>query len=397
MRGLNISSHSKMVFRKDLCQAIAPLYLVGDVRSTEVKLSLRVPEDAFPTIRSVPGDMVNFTYQIEVIVDLLGKLGPQLQSTNSTARPGGFRNTTAGSTAARPAAVLWSPNIIDVERFSKSDYPQITPVEVTVGLLDSKRGIALHETSPFAQSHGSPSTQPLHANGDSLRNNQDSNVNGVHQQTQSHSQLDGFERLAVDTNGTLPPDQSHSHSEAPAYVTPAPALPDLSQMSEKDQVRHHEQRLLPSQPPQPPSQEAGPLRSPPPVIEPSIPPTLVPGTPAVPTYQSRRPEMSEPSAPSPDQVSAPVNAGTDAGEDKQELERRRLLADASAPPEFPEDCVAGPSSSAPLPSAPAASEPTAPVLTEEDEYDMISGPSRMGRSEPLPKYERYDGNEDRER
>jgi arrestin-related trafficking adapter 9 len=66
-------------------------------------------------------------------------------------------------------------------------------------------------------------------------------------------------------------------------------------------------------------------------------------------------------------------------EDKQELERRRLLAEASSPSDFPDDtdnAGEGPSGT--------SHEPTAPVLTEEYEYCGIYS----AHQESLPRYER---------
>jgi hypothetical protein len=76
-------------------------------------------------------------------------------------------------------------------------------------------------------------------------------------------------------------------------------------------------------------------------------------------------------------------------EDKQELERRRLLAEASAPSGSPvddEEDNGGESSSAPN------VEPSAPIISGNDEYGGqyshhdLPGPS--SRNEALPRYER---------
>ena len=92
-----------------------------------------------------------------------------------------------------------------------------------------------------------------------------------------------------------------------------------------------------------------------------------------------------------------LDAPTSAADDKQELERQRLLAEASVPPEFPEDYdAAGPSSSAPARSAPVvAFEPTAPVLGDEEHYGPHHSYQEPGLSAPvvqqteeLPRYER---------
>ncbi|RAL63135.1 hypothetical protein DID88_004217 [Monilinia fructigena] len=66
--GLSLSSAgSTSVFRKDLSQTFAPLIVDPTTLTAQVTASVRVPEDCFPTICGVPGQMVNFKYQVEVI------------------------------------------------------------------------------------------------------------------------------------------------------------------------------------------------------------------------------------------------------------------------------------------------------------------------------------------
>jgi hypothetical protein len=120
-------------------------------------------------------------------------------------------------------------------------------------------------------------------------------------------------------------------------------VPDESALTEKERIRRAEQRLLPSQPPPEP-----------PAAGPSANPHLHNGENiydaddgdddhnlAATPVPSRSPQ-EVPSAPTLEDLAG--GGGGPAGtpphlqtEDKQELERRRLLAEASAPPEFPED------------------------------------------------------------
>ena len=124
--------------------------------------------------------------------------------------------------------------------------------------------------------------------------------------------------------------------------------------------------------------------------------------------QRRQALVAIPSAPTLEDLSSGGEAHP--AEDKQELERRRLLAEASAPPEFPEDYDNGGSSSAAAsappagPSAPPGHDlqPSAPVLEDEDAYGPhyaygtaggntlpIPAPRNIAEpEEPLPKYER---------
>jgi hypothetical protein len=83
-------------------------------------------------------------------------------------------------------------------------------------------------------------------------------------------------------------------------------------------------------------------------------------------------------------------------EDKQELERQRLLNEASAPPDVPEDMQRradeGPSRE--VEADAEASAPSAPVVDDYDDfpgYGSSAGPSGTSRhadGEQLPAYQR---------
>lgn len=76
--GLSLSSAgSSRTFRQDLNQTFAPLLIDPRSLTAVVKTSLQVPEDLFPTISNVPGEMISFKYHVEVVVDLRGKLAGQ--------------------------------------------------------------------------------------------------------------------------------------------------------------------------------------------------------------------------------------------------------------------------------------------------------------------------------
>ena len=76
--GLSLASAgSSSVFRMDLAQTFTPLIIDPSSLTAVVKASIRVPEDVFPTISSVPGGMISFKYYVEVVMDLRGKLASQ--------------------------------------------------------------------------------------------------------------------------------------------------------------------------------------------------------------------------------------------------------------------------------------------------------------------------------
>ncbi|KAM0332232.1 hypothetical protein ACHAQA_002508 [Verticillium albo-atrum] len=389
--GLSLSSTtSQSVFRKDLSQAVAPLIIDPATMETTVMASLKVPEDAFPTIKGVPGEMISFKYHIEVLVDLGGRLANHLQS-GSQSRGGGFsssQSTEGNSYTARGG------NVIDTDRLRREKGVISVVFELIMGTVDSSRERGRSNT-----------LRTYHVQEDSV--SQDEIISPWSEENAEGDDGSGYWTRPTPTRGTRPPgplsrqqttDTAHTAStmdrgEAPAYV-PAPEVADESNLTEKERVRRQEQRLLPSQPP---TAEAGPsgASAPEPNIydaedEPPSAPTLAG---AARMQNGNHPEA--PSAPTLEDIAGPMSNPAD---DKLEVERQRLMNEASAPPDFPEDYEAGPSS---RPSAPPAEAPdlgpSAPVLTDEDEYggqySYPAGPSSLSRnpgagSEPLPRYER---------
>lgn len=234
--------------------------------------------------------------------------------------------------------------------------------------------------------------------------------------------------------------------QTPAYV-PRPEMPEQNGLSEKELARRAEQRLLPSQPdPANGCSEAGPSSQPivPALEDASVPPSpmVAGGALDIPHNSLARSSFDmggahEESASAPSLAELRAALPADPVDDKQELERRRLLEEASAPPEIPEEyaaSVAGPSalppphtgfpsapgyaatSPSPGPSAPPAvmltsyhsqapmhdhdvnGGPSAPRMSpgEDDHFEardplhMITGSSDMMArgSEQLPRYER---------
>ena len=172
-------------------------------------------------------------------------------------------------------------------------------------------------------------------------------------------------------------------------AVPPPEVQAEEGLSEKERIRRAEERLLPSHPPQgsegPSSSEAVA-----PAAGPSAPPDeqdedLYGSEDATPraTYAPRSSLRHNSSSGPPAVPSAPtledLAPGAHASDDKQELERQHMLAEASAPPDFDaadEDAGEGGAGE-------QQHEPSVPTLTEEDEY---GGPS--AHHESLPRYER---------
>ena len=71
------SEDPNMTFRANLAQNTTHLIVDPETLSATVTQSVRVPEEVFPTITNVPGNLLVFKYYVEVIVDVQAKLASQ--------------------------------------------------------------------------------------------------------------------------------------------------------------------------------------------------------------------------------------------------------------------------------------------------------------------------------
>ncbi|KAK3943612.1 hypothetical protein QBC46DRAFT_26845 [Diplogelasinospora grovesii] len=441
--GLSLSSAgSCSVFRKDLSQAFSPLIIDPATLTASVTTSVRVPEDVFPTIKGVPGEMITFKYQIEVIVDLGGKLANQIQG----GTPSGPRIGAGGGSlgmGANPyegggaSLTSWGTSIIDTDRLRREKGVISVVFEVIVGTMDTSRlrgkgtlrpttSVQTVQTQLAPEPNLYQSTSRNEKAGGGYPNNFEDEGYGPEDLSQEYAPFPP-EPPAQPYPYWNPGSSSQPQEPTPQYIPP-PVLPDENGLSEKERVRRAEERLLPSQPPgvSTPTAVAGPSNS---LLSPDgeniydaedQPP--IASSSAVPAHAvaATGAEEEAPSAPTLEELSAAAGSSSAPTEDKQELERRRLLAEASAPPEVPEDydhsagngesssaaaAAAGPSApSAPPPPPETAFEPSAPVLTEDEEgygaHYIYAGSSSQGQghahapppahypAEPLPRYER---------
>jgi hypothetical protein len=273
-------------------------------------------------------------------------------------------------------------------------------IEVVVGTLDSNRQRPAGLTRSFTthQQNGSSGSQDDIIQGWKNERQERSGHQNGSESYLPQQQHEGLHPTSRRTRSMSSRSHYRPSLRVPEYV-PNPEVPDESQMSEKERVRRHETMLLPSQPPQlPATAEASGSFSPLEDRHYDSGDAILPSAPlAMPPPVSSGDGDPGPSAPTVEDIAGPSGTATD---DKQEIERRRLLAEASAPPEFPDDYVASNASAAvsPLPPpVPVVVEPSAPVLSDEEEYGAqysyraVAGPSvapHEGGSEPLPKYER---------
>ncbi|KAH8179858.1 pH-response regulator protein palF/RIM8 [Sarocladium implicatum] len=390
------STGSSMVFRKDLDQNTVPLIIDPLTLTSNMTVSVKLPDESFPTIKDVPGDMIRFTYQIEVIMDLGGRMA------NAYHAPHSSRIGPLGSTASEMTNASYGPrrgaSIADTAHIRRMEGVFSCALAIIVGTTDSTK--TRRRKKSFAR-------MP-EGGGDDYENGNDLRQTSSHHM--SEQPIDSYfpplpnghdmgpplpMHPAPPNHGptsapAMPPySQTNGHiSEASPVYVPPPQIPNEQGMSEKERIRQAETRLLPSQPPAGESSSAPAEDD---IYDAEDTPRLQASSLTLETPPGERDISEGPSAPTADDL---VNPGLAAPAhlDKQELERQRLINEASAPPEFPEDMdrrADGPSRS----DHAASTEPSAPVLNEEDEYagyGVGAGPSAPSAHhlEQLPAYER---------
>ncbi|EGR51522.1 beta arrestin-like protein, partial [Trichoderma reesei QM6a] len=328
--GLSLSSAGSIsVFRKDLDQTTAPLIIDPNTMQASVTVPVKVPDDSFPTIKGVPGDMISFKYQVEVIVDLGGRLSGHFPS-RKTSRFGTFSSSATDQSISmfsqRRGAQI---EIMDTAPLRRQKGIVCVTIESIVGTVDSsgaRRLIKLSSSSKTLDNGESDDDLgfiPTPTRYDDI-DRHDPHPHGPPPQGYFSSHPSQRRPSYSPPTPSHPSyTQLHNHGLAPSYTPPPPQLLDRSNLSEKDRIRQAEQRLLPSRPPAGPSSPD----------EDDI--YDAQATPRPPyAGNSGEEDNPGPSAPTEEELTAAVSPLAGAGEDKQELERRRLMQEASAPPEF---------------------------------------------------------------
>ncbi|KAI9733125.1 MAG: ph-response sensor protein [Cirrosporium novae-zelandiae] len=405
LSGLSLTSAgTTSTFRKDLSQTVAPLLVDPQTLKAEVKASVRIPENVFPTITAIPGDIISFKYFIEVIIDLRGKLARQdrlLQRWGMSSLPSAYGNenmmVNRNENDGTQTMSAWNGVVLDTDQIRRDRSVVACSFEIVVGTKDSERkkpksGNLTSQVSSNDLTDSPNDESPQSTNGQDHANHE----------SEEYYQEPMLEDEVYDYQMPLPPEQPY----------PMPTnLPDQEDVDEKTRLRQAEQVLLPSQPTI--TDSAGPSA----IFDSSMAPTA-PGQddlygPCAPIQDdlygpSRHPhngflqpapswtpasassiETVTVSAPDYHSRETPVGPDSEPQEDKQELERRRLLTQASAP-----DYTAGESSN---PNTGTYDQPeigpSAPVLPEDDEqrhYNElelgVSPPANSG--EGLPQYQR---------
>ncbi|TID27293.1 ph response protein [Venturia nashicola] len=380
LSGLSLSSAgSTHLFRKDLDQGFAALIVNPETLTAEIKATLRVPEEAFPSIASVPGAMISFKYYVEIVLDIQGKLaGLDRMLPSSVGTMNGLNNARPTDNVYAP----WGGHFMSTEEIRRDKSVISSLFEVVIGTRDSAKKSAWKH--------------PVEEGG--LQGPVDAGVGMTTDGIPSYAHSEGqYQNVGHQIHPDSAWDSQYGYSTDGPYYEEPPAvrflLPDLQEhsepISEKEQLRRAEARLLPSAPPEvgvESSATAAAHAPSAPVLPDEAAHTLLPSAPfqhvvviAGPSALPQTRESSqESSAPAYDHHSAPSAPPT---EDKQEIQRRNLEMDRSAPEDVPEELEAEAGALALAPSL--IHEPTAPVLTEEDEFLL-----GVLASHQLPKYER---------
>lgn len=346
--------------------------------TAEVKTSIRVPENAFPTITRVPGAMINFRYYVEVVVDLRGKITApdrfiprfNIVSGGSTFSPSGQILNPADAKGTSITAD-WAGNILDTDQVRREKGVISVAFEVVVGTRDSQRG---QNTAEGTSSTAADSTAPLAPS--TIVNPVDGEdwpeASPMANSQGEYGAQDGYDYGFTEESYV---EYAEGYPQQFAAIGPMAAHPEVEEPEdEKTRVRLHEEALLPSRPPG--EDEAGPSNA-----ELAVPTAPVlpddhhlqdyqhlpsPGTNGVPPAV-RSAESLQTVAGGPSEPAAP-------SDDKQELERRRLMQQASAPSAPPLGMTNGESGEG----------PSAPVFDEDDQ--LVGGTAHADES--LPRYQR---------
>lgn len=380
--GLSLAASSNHLFRMDLAQAFAPLIVNPLTLEAEVKTAVRVPEDVFPTISGIPGDVINFTYHVEVVMDLTGKLANQdrlFPRMKMTSQSPGFSFGSKPSFAGYGAQYsLETYHLMDTTEIRREKSITDCTFEVTIGSKDSSR-INARRPQPGEENFRRSTTET----GEDAAENED--ASSAPADASHGSGLAGSPPLA----------------QPPPHHPPLILPPDIEEPTdEKGRIRLAEQRLLPSAPPDDSSRLTSSQPQPSaPMLESLQMNSLhcdcmntmlsrvnvlqhssnseenndADGD-SAPAYARNSAGETQGKGITSSAVDDPAQAPARMGEDKQELERRRLLALVSSPDDGGGGADEGQGAdafaavlshaSAPNHGVPA---PSAPVLDEKED------------------------------
>ncbi|KAL8721264.1 MAG: hypothetical protein Q9225_002006 [Loekoesia sp. 1 TL-2023] len=373
--GLSLSSGgSSRVFRQDISQKSTALYIDKQTLTAIVKASIHVPEEVFPTISTVPGRMIDFKYYVEIIIDLRGKSTiqehflPRLNMVNSVPGLGPGESGLDSQSGHGDVKLQLGSGIPFFEtsqiRREKGVVTHIS--EVVVGTRDSRRNRS--KKAVYNQACSEPETERFQRNADGISDDVEHD-------------LQEFRCSSYHENGDYAGHLTNSHAIdfAPAHDVPAPEIED--HVDEKNRLQRAEELLLPSAPPQ--NGEPLSLDAP---DQPSAPAAfddlgfvqgMTQAGPSAPAYGTSSAVFNFDTLASASQCTGghadEESFNNDHLEDKQELERRRLQAQASSPDSATMGCT--------------PDEASAPVLDEDAATQYMPQPiGQQHQAENLPQY-----------
>lgn len=249
--GLSLSSAgSSHLFRKDLCQSFAPLFVDPRTLTADVKCAVRVPDEAFPTISNVPGAMISFKYYVEVVVDIQGKLTgldrmvANAGLVNVPSATGGALGTARDDTTSNMFST-WGGNFVDTDQIRREKGIVSSLFEVIIGTKDSERNGKRKQTQgPLLNAQNGVYEIPFDDNNDA--NAVDAYGHGNYGYYENGQGYDyNYDPAYYD----VPEYEQHSATPGTSYQAPSAPLEIEQGLSEKERLRRAEARLLPSEPP----------------------------------------------------------------------------------------------------------------------------------------------------
>lgn len=385
-----------MAFRKDLTQTSTMMIVDPRTKTADVKFSIRVPNEAFPTMNNIPGGMISFTYHIEVVIDLTGKLGETRLLPSLTTNGPSF--TSSVEAPPNQLTTDWASNILDTAPLRRTKNVAAFELPLTIGTEDSNRSKRLEEIRQDRRDDSFHGKQPA-PQGEDHGDGQYWQENGYfeHDNHHDHYRCYGYDGEWHDDQGHPynhgwheqynahypPPTNGHQQQGVNGHFHVPPPQED-DHLDEKSRLHRQEQLLLPSRPPEAEGSSSQPRALAPsaPILDndlshcPSSPQSSIPITISRASARSAETIVPDPLTPPP---SLPEDSGPLPGEDKQELERRRLLAQVSAPP-TDDGNHTGPS------NTPCSAPPASAPVIDDEEY--LSQALRQEGNENLPQYHR---------
>lgn len=368
--GLSLTSAGPSgIFRKDLAQTFAPIVIDPITLTAVINTSVRIPEDIFPTIKDVPGQMIMFKYKIEVVLDLNDKLTglqrhmPVLGALAGTC-PKNYGNL-VGTCADQNLNSIFTALggcVIGTDAIRRQKNVVASTFEVTIGSEDSFRGrtrkIANYYTPNIVAEENRRQERLMIMTHPLTKNRQPSKASPrlmeIREELEDRESIVDHNFCYEDENSSqyleLSPCEDCNHNyfhnsldhptpvQNPSTSIQPPKISTDEELSEKERIKRAEERLLPGSPPieNESSFSLAYIPTVPPCIPEDkidnyydltsdVPPTNFQalGNFLAPTSSSQRVHH--------DSVLNSSEQSLGAGDDKQELERQRLLANVSSP------------------------------------------------------------------